>query len=53
MKTLADRLKEARLKADKKQGDVAEADGIKQQTYQAQSLVKLKNPPTFLKLPNF
>ena len=42
MKTLADRLKEARLKADKKQGDVAEAAGIKQPTYQALESGKTK-----------
>ena len=42
MKTLANRLKEARLKADKKQGDVAEAAGIKQPTYQALESGKTK-----------
>ncbi|MDM1247890.1 LexA family transcriptional regulator [Acinetobacter sp. R933-2] len=35
MSTLADRLKEARLKANKTQGEVADAAGIKQPTYQA------------------
>lgn len=42
MRTLADRLKEARLKADKTQGDVADAAGIKQPTYQALEAGKTK-----------
>ncbi|WP_335987148.1 helix-turn-helix transcriptional regulator [Acinetobacter bereziniae] len=42
MKTLADRLKEARLKADKTQGEVADAAGIKQPTYQALEAGKTK-----------
>lgn len=42
MKTLADRLKEARIKADKTQGEVADAAGIKQPTYQALEAGKTK-----------
>lgn len=42
MRTLADRLKEARLRADKTQGDVADAAGIKQPTYQALEAGKTK-----------
>ncbi|RZG74698.1 helix-turn-helix transcriptional regulator [Acinetobacter sp. WCHAc060033] len=42
MQTLADRLKEARIKADKTQGDVADAAGIRQPTYQALEAGKTK-----------
>ncbi|WP_111861304.1 LexA family protein [Acinetobacter sp. CFCC 10889] len=42
MSTLADRLKEARLRASKTQGDVADAAGIKQPTYQALESGKTK-----------
>ncbi|SDY05953.1 MULTISPECIES: XRE family transcriptional regulator [Acinetobacter] len=42
MNTLANRLKEARLKANKTQGEVADAAGIKQPTYQALESGKTK-----------
>ena len=53
MSTLAIRLREARLKADKKQEEVAEFAGIKQPTYQALESGKTKKSAFLPEIANF
>lgn len=53
MSTLADRLKEARLKANKTQGEVADAAGIKQPTYQALESGKTKKSAFLPEIADF